>query len=70
MRINSTLLLIIQFGQYTYQGEFLHISHGSHVLHIAEVYLHSAKAGKSLRYLMIEQSATQFLTQQYTSMYQ
>lgn len=70
MRIDSTLLLIIQFGQSTYQGEFLHISHGSHVLHIVVVCLHSAKAGKNLRHLMTEQSAIQFLTQQYTSMYQ
>lgn len=58
MRTDSTLLLIIQFGQAAYQGEFLHISHGSHVLRIVEVCPHSAKAGKSRRHLVIDQSAT------------
>jgi len=57
-RSAGALLLIIQFGQSAYQGEFLHISHGFHVLHTVEVCLHSAKAGESLRSLMIEQPAT------------
>lgn len=50
--------MIIWFGQSAYPEEFLHISHGSHVLHIARVSLHSAKAEKCLRHLMIKQSAT------------
>lgn len=58
MLTDSTSVLIIQFGQAAYQEEFLHISHDSHALHIAEVFLHSAKAEKSLRHLATKHSAT------------